>query len=294
MTKGKLRAVEPQVAELSKPKMLVYGRAGVGKTWVSLDFPAVYYIDSEGGAALPHYMEKLKASGGVYLGPENGGMSFDTLLEQVTLLASEKHHYKTLVVDSISKIFASEIAMEASRLGDKNGFGADKKPAVRKMQQLVSKLPHLDMNVILIAHEAPQFGTDTKGERTEVGTTFDCWAKLEYELHLCLQVRKQGESRVAQVKKSRLQEFPDGATFPWSFAEFSKRYGSILEREPQGISVATPEQLSEFFSLLVSKNVPEETQNKWLQSAGILAFEDMPRERLSAAINYLKNQKQGE
>jgi hypothetical protein len=291
MTKFKLRAVAPHDVEANKPKMLIYGRAGVGKTWTALDFPSVYYIDSEGGANLPHYMDKLKKSGGVYLGPDNGALSFDVLLEQISLLCSTSHGYKTLVIDSISKIFAADIAAESSRLGDKNGFGADKKPAVRKMQQLVSKLPHLDMNVILVAHEAPQFGTDSKGERTEIGTTFDCWSKLEYELHLCLQIRKQGESRVAQVKKSRLTEFPDGAVFPWTFAEFSKRYGSILEREPQASSVATPEQLEEFFKLISEQNISEEQQLKWLQSAGILAFEDMPRARMDNAINFLKNKK---
>jgi hypothetical protein len=66
--KSKLKAVAPKAAEPSKPKMLIFGKPGVGKTWTSLDFPNVYYVDTEGGADLAHYTDKLEKSGGVYFG----------------------------------------------------------------------------------------------------------------------------------------------------------------------------------------------------------------------------------
>ena len=56
--KSKLLAVAPETVEPKKPKVLIFGAAGVGKTWTSLDFPGVYYIDTEGGADLDHYRAK--------------------------------------------------------------------------------------------------------------------------------------------------------------------------------------------------------------------------------------------
>ena len=106
---SKLRAVTPKAAEPSKPKMLLYGRPGVGKTWASLDWPSVFYIDTEGGADLAHYTDKLERAGGVYLGPEQGSLSFETVMEQVQALATEQHLYRTLVIDSISKLFNMEM-----------------------------------------------------------------------------------------------------------------------------------------------------------------------------------------
>ena len=46
---SRLKAVAPKAAEPSKPKMLLFGKPGIGKTWFSLDFPACYYIDTEVG-----------------------------------------------------------------------------------------------------------------------------------------------------------------------------------------------------------------------------------------------------
>ena len=237
----RLKAVDPKAAEPSKPKVLIFGKPGVGKTWTALDFPSVYYIDTEGGADLQHYTDKLKASGGMYLGPEQGSTSFETLIEQITALATEKHHFRTVVIDSITKLFLLEIAREAERLGDKNAFGADKKPAVAYMRRLVSWLTRLDMNVILIAHEKVVWGKDEKGVQTVIGETFDAWDKLEYELHLCLNIIKTGSTRRALVRKSRLTGFPDSDTFKWSYEEFASRYGrDVMETEAKQVELATP------------------------------------------------------
>ena len=69
---SKLKAVAPKAAEPSRPKVLIFGREGIGKTWFSLQFPSVYFIDTEGGANRDHYTDLLEKAGGVYLGPEQG------------------------------------------------------------------------------------------------------------------------------------------------------------------------------------------------------------------------------
>jgi len=289
---SKLKAVDPKNTEPSKPKILIYGKPGVGKTWTSLDFPAVYYIDSEGGADLAHYTDKLKKSGGSYFGVEHGALSMESIIEQVQALATENHQYKTLVIDSITKVFNTAITDEGERLqreGKKNEFGLDKKPAVYQIKRLINWLQRLDMNVILIAHQKPLWGTDKNGDRSEIGTTFDCWDKLEYELHLCLQIEKNGSSRIARVKKTRLIGFPDATTFPWSYEDFAKQYGKdVIEKKAEVIILATPAQLAEINNLLELVKLPEGEVEKWYAKAGVTNFSEMDSTKIEACIKALK------
>lgn len=291
--KSKLKAVAPKAAAPSRSKCLVYGSPGVGKTWTALDFPTVFYIDTEGGANLPHYTDKLAAAGGVYLGPAEGSNDFQTVMEQVRALAEEKHEYRTLVIDSISKLFNDTVAREADRIaneGKKDEYGASKKPAVAYMRRLVSWLTRLDMNVILIAHAKDEYAPgDAKGERVVVGRTFDCWDKLEYELDLCIQIEKRGASRVAIVRKSRLPGFPPAGNLPWSYDEFAGRYGrEQLEAEAKALQLATPEQCAELRDLLERVRMPEGWLAKCLERANVETLEELDAEQIGKMINAAK------
>lgn len=288
-TKSKLKAVEPKTAEPKKPKILIYGKPGVGKTWASLDFPNVYYIDTEGGANLEHYTDKLKASGGVYMGTEQGSLDFATVIEQVQALATEEHGFKTLVIDSVSKLFNTAISDEAERLGDKDAFGASKKPAVAYMRRLVNWLSRIDMNVILISHEKTEWGLDGKGQRVEIGATFDCYDKLEYELDLCLNIIKAGSMRNARIRKSRLTGFQDAGVFPWSYSEFAKLYGKdVIEKKSETIILATDAQLAEVKKLLETVKLPDGQEEKWLKQANVEGWEEMETSRIQKAIEHIK------
>jgi GTPase SAR1 family protein len=178
---SKLKGKSPELVKPGKIKAVLYGISGVGKTTLALSFPAPYYIDVEGGAKGPQYRELLKASGGAYMGPEDGTLSFDTVIEQMIALATEKHGFKTLIVDSLTKLFQTAIATEAERLGDKDVFGASKKPAVAAMRRLVMWTSRLDLNVWFICHETAEWGM-INGQRAEVGRVADVWEKLIYEL----------------------------------------------------------------------------------------------------------------
>lgn len=281
---SKLKAVEPKAAEPSKPKILIFGKAGVGKTWSSLDFPSCYYIDTEGGANRKHYTDKLTKAGGVYFGPEQGSQDFDTVIQEIKTLGTEVHPYKTLVIDSISKLHNLEINSEAERLGDKDAFGASKKPALRKMATLMRWMTRIDMNVVLIAHEKALW---FKGE--QIGVTFDGAEKLDYEIDLCMNIVKIGETRKAFIKKSRLLEFPDASSFPWSYEDFAVKYGkSIIEGTVTQITLATPEQLAELDTLLELVKLPEGETDKWLKKANAESFADMDSVKIKACIDMLK------
>ena len=284
---SKLKAVDPKAAEPSKPKVLIFGKPGVGKTWTSLDFPNVYYIDTEGGADMEHYTDKLKASGGAYFGPDQGSLEFNSVIAEVQALATEDHAFKTLVIDSISKLYNIAAAEAAERGGD--DFGRDKKEANKPMRRLINWLNRLDMNVILIAHEKPMWG-GSGSDRAVIGETFDCYDKLEYELHLCLQIAKQGTSRKAKVKKSRLTGFPDADTFDWSYGEFAKRYGKdIIEKAGKSIVLASAEQVSEVKRLVDLLKVSEDDLAKAFTKYGVAAFEEMDSDTIDKVITGLRS-----
>lgn len=291
--KTKLLAVTPEAVEPKKPKILIYGPPGVGKTWTSLDFPSVYYIDTEGGADLAHYREKLKNAGGMYFGPDQGSLDFDTVIGQIEALATEQHHYKTVVIDSITKLFATAISDEQTRLGDADVFGASKKKPVGQMKRLIRWLNRADMNAIVIAHQKDMWGKNEKNQQEVVGQTFDGWDKLEYELHLILRISKIGQGkdarRFANIGKSRLTGFPEGTKIDWSYAEFAERYGKdVIEKEAAPIILASPEEVAEITHLLTVVKLADGTTEKWFSKAGVESFEEMSSEIIQACISNLK------
>ena len=287
---SKLLAKKPQVTKQGHSKGLIFGASGVGKTWFSLAFPSVYYIDTEGGADLKHYQERLLASGGAYLGPEDGSLDFATVIGQFKALASEGHSFKTIVIDSITKLFQTAIANEADRLGDKDAFGASKKPAIAFMRQLVNWTAKADINVWFIAHEATEWGLDPKtGQRSEIGKLADIWDKLIYELDLTLQVQKRGTSRVAIVRKSRLTGFPEAENFPLEYSDFAERYGKdFIEAEVKPITFASEDEVSEVKRLLEIVRVSEEDIEKGFKKAQVDSWEEMTSEQIAGWITYLK------
>lgn len=285
---SKLKAKTPDKVEPSKPKILIFGASGVGKTWFSLDFPSCYYIDTEGGAARSHYMDKLTKSGGMIMGPEDGSLDGETVIAQFQALATEKHQFKTVVVDSITKLFNTLVANEQERLGDKDAFGASKKPAVAFMRRLMNWIHRLPMNVVLICHEKEEWGVDGQGNRTQVGTTFDCWDKVQYELDLSIQVLKQGQSRIGLIRKSRLQGFPDRERFPLDYSEFAVRYGKdVIDAESKVITLATPDQVSEIVRLSDLLKMSDEEKQKWLTKASASDWSELTTEQADKAIKAL-------
>jgi len=282
---SKLKAVKPKTVEPSKAKVLVFGEAGVGKTFFSLDFPSCFFCDSEGGASRSHYTDKLEKAGAMYFGVEQGSQDFNEIIEQVKALATEKHQFKTLVIDSITKLFNNEIAKEAERLGDKNAFGADKKPVIAKTRQLLNWLEKIDMNVILIAHESKEWANEK-----QIGVKADVWEKMAYELDLVLNVKRQGDSRKAFIKKSRLQGFPDGGHFDLTYNEFAKRYGKdIIEGEVTPIILATESQVATIKQLLEVVKLKEGEFDKWLTAAGAETAEEFNTEQAAGVIKVLQD-----
>ena len=288
-TKSKLKAKQPALTKPGKTKGVIFGASGVGKTWFTLSFPAPYYFDTEGGADLKHYQERLAKAGGVYLGPDDGTLDFDFLIQQIQALATEKHTYRTLIIDSITKIYQTAIAVEQERLGEKDAFGASKKPAVQAMRRLVNWIMKLDMNVWFVAHETAEWGVNGKGTREEIGKMPDVWDKLLYELDLGLWAKKVGDGRVAYVKKSRLVGFPDGDCFALEYVDFAERYGKdFIEGDTTSIVLATAAQVGEIQRLLQVVKVSDAEIEKLMTKANAESFYEFTTEQADQTITWLK------
>lgn len=292
---SKLKAIKPTEIEPKKPKILIFGKPNAGKTFTSLSFPRPYFIDSEGGATRKQYVQKLKESGGAYFGIEEGANSFKEIIDQIKALGTEKHDYKTVVIDSISHLQLLEVARESEKMMNEKRdmtktYGAEKKPAVTYQRQLVNWLDKIDMNVVLVCHQKDLWDGDKK-----IGVTFDAWDKLEHILDLALNIKKTGDSRIAYVTKSRIESFPDGEGFSWGYDEFAHRYGKdIMEADVKQIILATPEQLSELEKLLENWKAPENWKEKTLSSAKCDSFEEMDKEKLDKVINFVKTKLKGD
>lgn len=284
----KLKAKDPLTTEPRKPQIVIYGAPGVGKTFFATSFPACYFVDCEGGATRAHYMERLSKAGGKYLGPEDGANDFETIIDQVKALATEKHKFKTLVIDSVTKPFISSIATEGERLGKANAFGADKKPAIQAMRRLIAAVHRLDMNVIFVAHEKAEWGI-VDGQRTEIGKVADSYEQMAYELDLSFQVVKRGALREAIVKKSRLVGFPEGERFALDYPTFAERYGKdVIVRESVPIITASAEQVAEIVRLVDLLKIDSATTEKWLEKANAETFAEFNVTQATKIIESLK------
>jgi len=291
-----LKAKKPSIVEPGHSKGLLFGKPGAGKTWFSLQFPAPYFIDTEGGAHLGQYMKRLEAVKGAYLGPEDGACDFDTVVNEIKLLATDKHPYKTLVIDSISKIYQVAIANEAERLGNKDAFGASKKPAIAQMRRLINAITRLDMNVWFIAHEVSEWG-GTGADRKEIGKAPDAWDKLQYELDLALRIEHVSRGlRIATVTKSRLSGFPEfdrivlqEGESDTGYAEFAKRYGrDYIEAAPKPVALASPDQVKEIEKLIAALKLEDGEVDKILARGNADSIADLSLEHAEKMVSWLK------
>ena len=288
-----LRALKKPAAVDKRLKCLFYGTAGSGKTTAAIQFPQPVLVDTEGGAENDQYVKLLDAAGGAYLGPRDGAMDYDVLLKLVTDLLSQKHEYRTLVIDPLTVLYNEMVDRSAEKEGTE--FGRHKVEPDRKIKRLLLMLTRLDMNVIITSHAKPQWvrAKDAKGKDTAVqeGNTFDCYGRLDYLFDLVIEVGKRGRERIGTVKKTRIEAFPEGEVFPFNYGEFARRYGADrLEKQAAAVELATEAQQAEVKHLVTLLHIPAETVQKWFDKAGAEAWAEMPAEATSKCIEFLKSQ----
>lgn len=275
-----LRAKKPHSIQ-KRLKALFYGVAGSGKTTACLSFPTPYLIDCERGAENDQYVELLEKNGGALFQTTD----FKDIIIEIKELISTSHPYKTLVIDPLTVIYNNLLDKYALDKDIGSGFGRHYSAAAKDMKRLFDLLLRLDMNVIITSHSKNEYGDDL----VVLGQTFDCYKKLDYLFDLVLEIQKRGKERIGIIKKTRLTNFIESESFPFTYINFAQKYGkNSLEKDAIPQEIATLDQINEIERLIKELQIPEEYIDKKLKEANSSTFEEMPRELIEKWINHLK------
>lgn len=259
-------------------KLFMFSAFGVGKTTAAISFPRSYVIDGEKGTA--HYSKLLDASGSHVFHTT----SIDDVTEEVRTLGSTKHDYRTLVLDPITTLEA-DLMERVHKAYPKEGDMRKWQERDRTMRRLMTLILNLDMNVVVTAHGKVEYGD----AMTKLGTTFDGWRRWPYAFDLVIELERRTRRRVGIVRKTRIEAFPDGAEFDFSYAEVARRYGAdAVERAAEPVAVASAEQVAALKGLIDTVKLEEGVVDGWLRKAGVDSLEDLPAAIADKCIEFVR------
>lgn len=153
-----LKIEKPDVNQISKLNMLIYGEAGVGKTWLAgsasrvPSMRNVLYLDAEAGKST------LREHPDVEILPTKRWQDYINIYQA---LKAGGHNYGTVVLDSLSEILeqCKDQVMVEMKLDPDNAERDEDIPSIRewgklqvRLLRLIRLYRDLPMNVIFIAH----------------------------------------------------------------------------------------------------------------------------------------------
>ena len=185
-------------------RAIIYGEAGLGKSSLAAAFPDPIFIDLEKG------LSEIDAQ--AFPEPEN----YQQVIEQLKYVVTEKHSFKTLVIDSIDwleKIIFEEVTSNAGVKDISDiGYGGGYSHALKIIGQFISGLQavsKINMHVVLLAHShiklfsnplGPDYDVYNIKLREKNGELFKEWATLVGLLHQA-QITKKQEGGFTETHK---------------------------------------------------------------------------------------------
>ena len=286
-----LRAKKPEVKE-KRLKMFLYGPPGSRKTTSALQFPNAVLLDLERGSE--QYIKTINKAGSIVLETNNP----DEIMEEVKALLTEKHKYRTLIIDPVT-IFYQALQdkwtrrFEANAKNDKEkemqDFGMRFWGRVKsEYKSFLRMLMQVDMNLIMTSHQKDIYGPNMQ----KVGIGPDSMKGDSYVFDYVFHLSVIDGKAVAVTEKQRSeplepQKFP--AEFEWSYANFLKFYGTdVIEREAVAVPMATPEQVAEIKSLLDVVRVNDEDIAKLFTKHDVDEWNELTGEVIQKYIDSLK------
>lgn len=281
-----LDAVRPEKIQ-KRFKALFYGGPGLGKTLTSIKFPRPYVFDTEGGCENEEYVDILSKEEGSVL------KTLDThqILSNIQSLRTQKHPFKTVVLDSISYLYQALLEEADSNPSIKEGFGGYYRYANKFIKKIILNLLKLDMNVIIICHSKDKYKVNSREmeieERVPDGPK-DLSHMFDLVLEICMNDRKSFKS-VALVKKSRIRNFIEGDVINFNFQEISEKYGAeTFIKDAVPVKMATDQQVQTLQKMIEILRIPFETTHKWLKKAQVENFREMESGKIQKCIDHLK------
>jgi AAA domain-containing protein len=279
-----LRGKKPELVK-KRLKALFFGEAGVGKTTAALQFPKPYLIDTERGAEHKQYTDYLKNNDGAIFQTTN----YEDLILEIKSLLSERHDYKTLIIDTLTIIYEDLIDKYSKDKLVGSGFGRNYSAAAIDMKRLSNLLLRLDMNVIIITHMKNEYNNGQNNTMEVINQIPDCYKKLPYLFDLVLKMKKLGKFRKAEVIKSRIESFKTDEEFNFSYDEISARYDKeMLEKESKEEELVSQEEINKLNKLIKLFNISDESVDKILDKINCISIDEMTREQANKWINHLE------
>jgi len=244
-------AVQPKV------KLLLFGAAGVGKTYFSLGAPGkVAVIDTEGGTAF--YSGRAGLSEFDVLSTK----TYRDVREAIQFIANGNHGYSTLVIDPVTVIWetlqdAAQIRRAA--LNAKRGRGStnpdeadlemlDWAQIKRAWKSTLTALINLPVHVICVAREKED--VEKRGEQlVKVGYKADAEKATGYFFDAILRLTSDGATRKAVVIKDRTGAHALGAEI--AAPTFATVFGKVLDSKATGVRVTPDEETAAAVDALV-------------------------------------------
>lgn len=262
---------------IKRLKLLLFSPAGVGKTVASIQMPKPYLIDTEGGAV--HYGDMISKQDGVVFRTQE----LSEVEKEVRALMTEKHDFLTVIIDPFTVLYEMELEKGEKEVGTE--WGRHYGFANKNCKRLLNLLAMIDMNVIITCHAKDDWSNNDKNSNTK---TFDGYKKLDYMMDLVLELQRVGNKRLAKVRKTRLEGFPDTESFEWSFDQLENRYGKEhLFRNVELAVLATSDQVSKLNSLIKNLSIDSTVVDKWLTKAKVDRIEDMQTDGIEKCIKHL-------
>lgn len=287
-----LKAKKPEVKE-KRLKLFLFGPPGSRKTTSALQFPKAVLIDMERGSE--EYAKTINKAGSIVLQTSNP----DDVYAEVKSLLTEKHEYRTLIIDPItvyyqglqdkwSRIFETYAKTEKEK--QLQDFGMRYWGRVKsEYKSFVRMLFQLDMNVIITAHQKDIYGPNMQ----KIGIGADSMKGDNYVFDYIFRLVVSGDKSIALTEKQRSeplepQKFPP--EFEWSYQNFLKFYGAeIIERAAAPIQMASKEQVAEITKLVDLVKIDEETITKWMTKADVDSWAEMTSDSIQKCIDFVKN-----
>jgi hypothetical protein len=153
-----LADIRTVTAELP-PRILIHAQEGVGKTTLASRFPKAIFLQCEDGCPSGLTIDSF--------GPLE---SFGAVLQAITVLATEAHDYRTVVIDSLDAleplVWAAVCAEYSWQTIESPGFGKGYVVAGRWWLDALAGLDFLrrqrGMMVVLLAHSAVEIVSDPR------------------------------------------------------------------------------------------------------------------------------------